>query len=56
MSQFELPRLDAHAHIAPDVTRSQLNELGRAHIFAMTRTLDEAEAVRTRDDEAVTWA
>lgn len=55
MNQFELPHLDTHAHVAPDVTRSQLNELGRAHIFAMTRTLDEAEAVCVRDDAMVTW-
>lgn len=56
MSQFSLPALDAHAHIAPDVTAEQVAALGHTHVFAMTRTLDEAEAVRTRSDAPLTWA
>jgi len=41
----ELPPLDCHAHIAPDVTASQLDGLGSALIFAVTRSLDEARFV-----------
>jgi TatD DNase family protein len=51
-----LPALDCHAHVAPDVTARQLSSLGNAHVFAMTRSLDEAEAVAQRDDPALTWA
>ena len=55
MSPTQLPAFDAHAHIAPDVTNDQIRALGNAHVFAMTRTLDEAEAVRNRQDAAMTW-
>jgi TatD DNase family protein len=51
-----LPALDCHAHVAPDVTARQLSSLGNAHVFAMTRSLDEAEAVARRDDPGLTWA
>jgi TatD DNase family protein len=51
-----LPALDCHAHIAPDVTAGQLSSLGNAHVFAMTRSLDEASAVTLRDDPSLTWA
>jgi TatD DNase family protein len=50
-----LPALDCHAHIAPDVTQRQLAALGDAHIFAMTRSLDEAEDVAGRQDPTLTW-
>lgn len=55
MSPLNLPSLDAHVHVAPDVTQPQLDDLGHTHVFAMTRNLDEAEAVHRRDDGAVTW-
>ena len=51
-----LPALDCHAHVAPDVTSRQLSSLGDTHVFAMTRSLDEAEAVSQRDDPSLTWA
>ena len=50
-----LPALDCHAHIASDVTQRQLAALGDAQVFAMTRSLDEAEDVATRQDRALTW-
>lgn len=50
-----LPSLDCHAHIAPDVTRSQLATLGNAHTFAVTRSLSEAEEVVDRADSSLTW-
>jgi len=53
---FALPPLDCHAHIAPDVTRAQLERLGDAHVFAMTRSLAEASYASTRSDVTVTWA
>lgn len=56
MTTYSLPALDTHAHIAPDVTADQVAALGHAHVLAMTRTLDEAEAVRARRDAPLTWA
>jgi TatD DNase family protein len=50
-----LPALDCHAHIAPDVTADQLSSLGRAHVFAMTRSLAEASVAARRHDPALTW-
>ena len=50
-----LPALDCHAHIAPDVTRSQLAALGHTHIFAVTRSLAEAQQVANRRDPGLTW-
>ncbi|UGQ55401.1 TatD family hydrolase (plasmid) [Rhodococcus qingshengii] len=50
-----LPALDCHAHVAPDVTTAQLQTLGDAHIFAVTRSLDEATHVATRRDPNLTW-
>ncbi len=50
-----LPSLDCHAHIAPDVTRHQLDTLGHTHIFAVTRSLSEAEEVAERVDSRLTW-
>lgn len=50
-----LPALDCHAHIAPDVTPHQLASLGDSHVFAMTRSLDEATYVSRRDDPGITW-
>lgn len=50
-----LPPIDAHAHIAPDVTSAQLAQLGPSLTFAVTRTLEDAEAVRTRRDPGLIW-
>lgn len=50
-----LPALDCHAHIAPDVSSQQLATLGEAHVFAMTRSLEEATAVTRRRDPLLTW-
>lgn len=50
-----LPALDCHAHIAPDVTSEQLATLGQAHVFAMTRSLEEATVVSRRRDPVLTW-
>lgn len=53
---MNLPNLDCHAHIAPDVTPAQLGQLGDAHIFAVTRSLAEAEATtRQRPHPTLTW-
>jgi len=42
MSRSDLPPLDAHAHIAGDVTQLQLDSLGDAVVIAMTGSLAEA--------------
>jgi len=49
------PALDCHAHIAADVTQAQVRALGGAHIFAVTRSLAEADRVRRRRDTHLTW-
>lgn len=48
-------RLDAHAHLAADVTRSQLDRLGDVLVLAMTRSLSHAERVCRRRDDRVIW-
>src|SRR5699024_12477646 len=55
MTRSILPALDAHAHIAPDVTPAQIAALGQSVVFAMTRSLDEARQVRNRRDPALVW-
>jgi TatD DNase family protein len=50
-----LPALDCHAHIAVDVTPAQVRALGGAYVFAVTRTLAEANQVRRRRDAHLTW-
>ncbi|KAB2811021.1 TatD family deoxyribonuclease [Pimelobacter simplex] len=42
MSLSELPPLDAHAHIAADVSAAQVLGLGNSVVFAMTRSVREA--------------
>lgn len=42
MRPFELPPVDAHAHIAADITASQVGELAPAVVFAMTRSVTES--------------
>ncbi|MDP2774800.1 MAG: TatD family hydrolase [Nocardioides sp.] len=49
------PALDCHAHIATDVTATQLATLNGAHILAVTRTLAEASVVAPRTDPTLMW-
>lgn len=46
--------LDAHAHIEPDIAPAELVAL-RSCIVAVTRTLKEYEATRSRSDQFVVW-
>lgn len=55
MSPSELPPLDCHAHIAPDVTPSQIAGLRGAMVCAMTRTPAEARAAARRRDDTILW-
>lgn len=55
MSPSDLPPLDCHAHIAPDVTKSQIRALNGAIIFAMTRSPAEAGAAARRSDTTILW-
>lgn len=55
LNPYGLPALDCHAHVAPDVTPTQLATLDGAHVFAVTRSLTEAHAVQHRNDPNVTW-
>ncbi len=55
MSPSDLPPLDCHAHIAPDVTRPQIAGLNGALVFAMTRTSGEARAAARRSDPTLAW-
>ncbi len=50
-----LPRLDCHAHIAPDVTPAQVAALGGAIVFAVTRSPAEAAAAARRRDDTIIW-
>lgn len=50
-----IPALDTHAHIEPTIAPEQLAAL-RACVIAVTRTLDEFDQVRDRNDPAVVWA
>lgn len=49
------PALDVHAHVRPDIAPEELTAL-RAHVIAVTRTPDEYEAVRQRQDPTTVWA
>lgn len=42
MQPYELPPVDAHAHIAADVTAAQVGGLAPAVVFAMTRSVKES--------------
>ncbi|PJM91340.1 TatD family hydrolase [Streptomyces sp. CB01373] len=57
MSLFpeELPPLDCHAHIAPDVTPAQIDALHGAVVFAVTRTPAEAHRACRRRDARLVW-
>lgn len=55
MSPSELPSLDCHAHIAPDVTSTQVAGLRGSLVFAMTRSPAEARAALRRNDQTLLW-
>ena len=48
------PALDMHAHIEPTIAASELVALN-ACVVAMTRHLDEFDAVRSRSDPSTIW-
>ena len=50
-----LPALDCHAHISPEVTQPDLDRLGDAIVFAVTRSLEESERVQNRSDRGLIW-
>jgi len=52
---IQLPALDCHAHIAPDVTADQLARLVPSVVFAVTRWPDEAKQVAYRKDQRIVW-
>lgn len=49
-----LPALDLHAHIEPAIAAHELTALGAA-VFAVTRSLAEAEAALRRNDPTTVW-
>lgn len=49
------PALDTHAHLAPDVTPAQVRALGPCHVFAVTRSLEEAAHVERHPAPSLTW-
>lgn len=49
-----LPALDLHAHIDPTIAGSDLDDLN-ATVFAVTRSLEEAQTAVARNDRAVVW-
>jgi TatD DNase family protein len=51
----DLPLLDCHAHIAPDVTTAQISGLDGAYVFAVTRSPAEAQYAASRRDATLTW-
>lgn len=55
MSPSDPPPLDCHAHIAPDVTSTQILGLRDALVFAVTRTPGEARAAARRRDATLLW-
>jgi TatD DNase family protein len=56
MTPSDLPLLDCHAHVAPDMTPAQLRQLDGAHVFAVSRTLTEAAAAAARrPDSTLIW-
>ena len=57
MSPFDedLPPLDCHAHVAPDVTPAQVRGLEGAVVLAVTRSLAEAGYAADHGDPALVW-
>lgn len=54
MAVTGLPPLDLHAHVDTGIDSADLDELG-AVVFAVTRSLEEAQAALARDDEGTVW-
>lgn len=52
---YHFPVLDCHAHVAPDVTSSQVRTLSGALVFAMTRSVDEFDAAVTNPQDGLLW-
>lgn len=52
----DAPLIDAHAHIAPDVTPAQVRALGDTITVAMTRTISEARLVARKREPNLIWA
>ena len=50
----DLPELDLHAHVDPRISGRDLLDLD-AVVFAVTRSLDEAELALKRDDALTAW-
>ena len=50
----DLPALDLHAHVDAGIEPRELRALG-AIVFAVTRSLDEAEQALRRSDETTIW-
>lgn len=50
------PLIDAHAHIAPDVSPAQVRALGDTITVAMTRTISEARFVARKREPNLIWA
>ncbi len=57
MSPFDedLPPLDCHAHVAPDVTPAQVRGLGGAVVLAVTNSLAEGGWAVDHGDPALVW-
>jgi len=55
VSPSDLPPLDCHAHIAPDVTPSQVAGLRGAMVCAVTRSPAEARSASRRHDDTILW-
>ena len=51
----DFPAIDCHAHVSPDVTPEEVEALGSSSIFAMTRSLAEADLVVARTDPSIVW-
>lgn len=49
-----LPPLDLHAHVDTEIEASELTAL-QAIVFAVTRSLDEAERALSRSDDTTIW-
>lgn len=49
-----LPPIDLHAHVDASIAPSELRQLD-AVVFAATRSLDEADAAMSRQDEQTVW-
>ena len=49
-----LPPIDLHAHVDPAISGDKVDALN-AVVFAVTRSLDEAEAALSRNDDLAIW-